>query len=255
MKFLKHPVISCLVPGLLLLQNIASAQKITKYPDSLTVSTERSSVLVNNKTGQLTYHFSNGVVLNNTIAYVNELSTGLTTTSACKIHQATTDEFSNETGKGVRVVIKHWGNNAGITLIQQVLIYQDHPYLLTNVTALKNNGTDELETRDICSLAILPGENARLLQPGAEPRFLDVPFDNDNWSHILERRWDDSKPAFNGISYEFASTYNNDDFSGLVMGSLSHDFWKTGIVYHASAKKGVIDSLKIYDGAATEDNS
>ena len=255
MNLLKHPVITCLVPGLLLLQNIASAQKITKYPDSLTVSTERSSVSVNNKTGQLNYHFSNGVVLSNTIAYVNELSTGLTTTSACKIHQATTDEFSNETGKGVRIIIKHWGNNAGITLIQQVLIYQDHTYLLTNVTALKNDGTDNLETRDICALAVLPGENAKLTQPGAEPRFLDVPFDNDNWSHILERKWDDAKPAFNGISYEFASTYNNDDFSGLVMGSLSHDFWKTGIIYHASAKKGVIDSLKIYDGAATEDNS
>lgn len=255
MKLQKRPVITCLIPCLLLLSGAVFAQKITKYEDSLRVSTDGTSVSVNSKTGRLNYHFGNGVGFNNTIAYVNELSTGITTSSACKMHRATTDEFSNETGKGVRIIIRHWGNNAGITLIQQVLIYQDHPYLLTNLTALKNDGTDELETRDICAMAILPGENAKLVQPGAEPRFLDVPFDNDNWSHILERKWEEGKPVFEGISYEFASTYNNDDFSGLVMGSLSHDFWKTGIVYRSSAKKGVIDSLKIYDGAATEDNS
>lgn len=255
MNLYKSPVIGCLVSCLVLLSGAVSAQKVSKYDDSLVVRTDGASVLVNFKTGRLNYRFSNGVVLSNTIAYVNELSTGMVTSSACKMHQATTDEFSNETGKGVRIIIKHWGNNAGITLIQQVLLYQDHPYLFTNLTALKNDGTGLLETRDICALAILPQENAKLVQPGAEPRFLDVPFDNDNWSHILERRWDSSKPVFSGISYEFGSTYNNDDFSGLVMGSISHDFWKTGIVYRAAAQKGVIDSLKIYDGAATEDNA
>jgi len=253
MKFQKRPVIKYLLPCLFLLPVTVWAQKITKYDDSLVVSTGESSVTVNYKTGRLNYHFSNGVVLNNTIAYVNELSAGYLPASACETHQASTDEFNNSSGKGVRIVIRHSGNTAGITLTQQVLLYQDHPYLLTNLTAEKSNG--EIETRDICALAVLPGEKAEMLQPGTEPRFLDVPFDNDNWSHVLERNWDSSKPVFNGISYEFASAYNNSDFSGIVMGSISHDFWKTGIVYRAAAKKGVIDSLKIYDGAATEDNS
>src|ERR1700744_5775392 len=256
MKFQKRPVKKYSIPCLLLLlSGTAFGQKIMRYDDSLMVSTGQSSVSVNNKTGRLSYHFSNGVVLNNTIAYVNELSAGYVPTSACKMHQASADEFSNDEGKGVRIIIKHWGNSAGITLMQQVLFYQDHPYLLTNLTILKADGTEESETRDICALAVLPQEKGQLLQPGAEPRFLDVPFDNDDWSHVLERRWDSSKPVFNGISYEFASTYNNDDFSGLVMGSISHDFWKTGIVYRASSQTGVLDSLKIYDGAATEDNS
>jgi len=255
MKFQKRTVIKYLVPCLLLLPGIVSAQKITKYDDSLVVSTGESSVTVNYKTGRLNYHFGNGVVLSNTIAYVNELSGGYVPTSACEKHEASTNEFNNDSGKGILIVIKHSGNAAGITLTQQVLLFQDHPYLLTNLTAEKSNGaTGDIETRDICALAVLPQEKAQLLQPGAEPRFLDVPFDNDNWSHILERRWDSSKPAFSGISYEFASAYNNDDFSGIVMGSISHDFWKTGIVYRAAAQKGVIDSLKIYDGAATEDN-
>lgn len=254
--FKKRSVIKYLVPCLLLLPAFASAQKITKYDDSLVVSTAESSVAVNYKTGRLNYHFGNGVVLNNTIAYVNELSSGYISTSTCKTHRASADEFNNDEGKGVRIIIQHSGNNAGITLTQQVMLYADHSYMLINVSAVKGDGTVlDVETRDICALAILPGEKGEYVQPGAEPRFLDVPFDNDNWSHILERRWDSGKPGFNGISYEFASSYNNTDFSGLVMGSISHDFWKTGIVYRAAAQKGMIDSLKIYDGAATEDNS
>ncbi len=255
MKFKKRPVIRYLLPCLLLLSISVSAQKITKYDDSLVVSEGQSSVAVNYKTGRLNYQFGNGVVLSNTIAYVNELSSGYLTSSACKIHQATANEFDNNGGKGIRLVVRHSGNAPGITLIQQVLLYQDHPYILTNLSAVKGDGTDEqIETRDICALAVLPAENGKLFQPGEEPRFLDVPFDNDNWSHILERKWNSGKPVFTGISYEFASVYDNNKLSGLVMGSLSHDFWKTGIVYRAAKQTGGIDSLKVYDGAATEDN-
>jgi len=255
MRLKKHLVIKYLILYLMLLSGTAFAQNIKKYKDSLVVSTGKTSVSVNYKTGRLNYHFDSGVVLNNTIAYINEITDGYVPTSACRIHQATTSYFANGLGKGVRIVIKHSSNGAGIVLTQQVLLYHDHPYLLTSLTAVKGNGTTtELETRDICALAVLPQEKASLIQPGAAPRFLDVPFDNDNWSHILERKWEAGKLAFTGISYEFASSYNNDNFSGLVMGSISHDFWKTGIVYRAAAQKGVIDSMKIYDGAATEDN-
>jgi len=256
MKFKIRPVITYLIPCLLLLSGTAAAQKITKYDDSLVVSTGESSVSVNYKTGRLNYHFGNGVVLNNTIAYVNELSSGYLASSGCKVHQASANEFNNDAGKGIRLVIRHMGNAPGITLIQQILLYQDHPYIFTNLSAVKGDGTDEqIETRDICALAVLPREDGKLFQPGEQPRFLDVPFDNDNWSHILERKWDSAKPAFTGTSYEFASVYDNNKLFGLVIGSLSHDFWKTGIIYRAAKQSGSIDSLVVYDGDATADNS
>lgn len=254
MKCCKYFVLIYSIACLFLLSSIASAQKITKYEDSLVVNTNESSVSVCYKTGYVNYRFGNGTSIDNTIAYINDISLGYISTSGCKMHQATVDTFSNDNGDGVRITVKHWGNNAHIVLVQQITLYQNHSYLLTGVVATKDNGIGELETRDICALAVLPKENARLYQPGTEQRFLDVPFDNDNWSHILERKWDNTKPVFSGISYEFASVYDNNDFSGLVMGSVSHDFWKTGIVYRASMQKGTIDSLIIYDGAATEDN-
>src|ERR1700744_5195593 len=132
MMFKKRSVIKYLVPCLLLLPAFASAQKITKYDDSLVVSTAESSVAVNYKTGRLNYHFGNGIVLSNTIAYVNELSSGYISTSACRTHRASADEFNNDEGKGVRVIIQHSGNSAGITLTQQVMLYADHSYMLIN---------------------------------------------------------------------------------------------------------------------------
>src|ERR1700744_5714748 len=107
MKFQKRPVIKYLIPCLLLLSGTVSAQKVTKYDDSLVVSAGASSVSVNYKTGRLNYHFGNGVALNNTIAYVNEVNDGLIYTSACRVHQAATGEFENELGKGVQLVIRH----------------------------------------------------------------------------------------------------------------------------------------------------
>jgi alpha-galactosidase len=231
----------------------ARAQQITKYPDSLAVSTAEARVTVDYKTGYIAYHFNNGVVLSNTIAYLNDLNLGYLSTSGCKQHQAATDEFDNSSGKGVRIIIRHSDNDKGITLVQQVTLYQNRPYLLTNLTALSKDR--QLESRDICALAVLPRDQGSLLQPGTQPRFLDVPFDNDDWVNVLERKWEgQDKPVFSGISYEYSAVYDNAKLSGLVMGSLSHDFWKTGIVYRAGKQAGLIDSLKIYDGAATEDD-
>jgi hypothetical protein len=231
-------------------------QQVNKYADSLVIHNQGTSVSVNYKTGCISYHFSSGIALSNTIAYINDISSGYLSTADCKLHQAAIDTIDNTVGRGIRLVVKHTGNDKGIALVQQITFYNEHPYLLINLTAVKEGQRENLETRDICALAITPAQNGSLSQPGTEPRFLDVPFDNDDWVNVLENKWDDAanKP-FSGISYEYASIYDNKALSGLVMGSLSHDFWKTGIVYHSAKQKGVIDSLKIYDGAATEDNS
>lgn len=238
----------------LLLPGALQAQQVLKTADSLVVSTPQASVSVNYKTGRLSYRFSNGVALSNTIAYVNDLGTGYLATDQCSNHQAATVPFDNSGGKGVRIIIRHSGNAAGILLTQQITVYENHPYLLTNLTAVRPGSNEDLESRDVCALAVVPKNGGRLYQPGTEPRFLDVPFDNDDWTHVLERNWHEAKIPFDGISYEYASIYDNAKLGGLVMGSLSHDFWKTGIVYHSGTQSGLIDSLRIADGVATPDN-
>lgn len=231
----------------------AQAQQISRTNDSLVVRGKDAVVSVSLKTGQISYRFTSGVVLNNTTAYVTDVTRGAVSVTDCKVHQASANAFKDNAGKGVRILVQHNENGKNITLTQQVILYENHPYLLVNLTATAEGLP--LETRDISPLSALPQQQGQVFQPGAEPRLLDVPFDNDNWVNILERKWQGTaQPVFDGISYEYAAVYDNVKMSGLVMGSLTHDFWKTGISYRASGKTGVLDSLKIFGGAATEDN-
>src|SRR5665213_2124550 len=234
---------------------LALGQQVTNGVDSLVVKNQQAMVVLNYKTGCISYRFNNGVTLNNTIAYLNEVDAGYLATADCKSHQPTTAYFKDTIGSGVRLIVKHSGNEKGIILIQQILVYRDHPYLLVNLTATSSGDDGKLlETRDICPLALSPKQHGALFQPGAEPRVLDVPFDNDNWLDILERKWEGSTKLFSGTSYEFLAVYDNANLSGMVVGSLTHDFWKTGVVYRSAKQTGVIDFLKIFGGVSTADN-
>jgi hypothetical protein len=73
-------------------------------------------------------------------------------------------------------------------------------------------------------------------------RVLWVPYDNDEWVSY------NALPiANNGTSFEVAAFYDNDSRNGIVVGSVSHDTWKTG-VYYAGAN-GKLDALNVFGGA------
>ena len=62
------------------------------------------------------------------------------------------------------------------------------------------------------------------LQAG-DNRALFVPFDNDKWI-----RYQSHPLGFDTlVSYEVTAIFNNESRNGLVIGSVEHDNWKTGI--------------------------
>jgi len=266
------------------------AQKVHDFKDSLVVSNRFATVIVNNATGRVSYRFSSGAYISNAIAYVEDLRLGFIPSPGFSRHVYHTSHVEDSLGKGVRITITHSmirpGTSAGpdattsagpdattnagpdattnagpgagqsLSLIQHITLYEDRPCLLLNVEATSVPETDfQWETRHISPIAILPSQNGHLFVPGDEPRILDVPFDNDNWVNVVERKWnDDQHRDASGISYEFTSVYDNQTMQGLVLGSVSHDFWKTGIAYHAGNGQGDVDSLNVFGGVATQDN-
>src|SRR3569833_2520856 len=89
-------------------------QQVNKYADSLVIHNQGTSVSVNYKTGCISYHFSSGIALSNTIAYINDISSGYLSTADCKLHKAAIDTIGNTVGRGIRLVVKHTGNDKGI---------------------------------------------------------------------------------------------------------------------------------------------
>lgn len=250
-----------------LLPIAVQAQTVHDYNDSLVVTGSKVTVVVDNATGRIGYRFSGGTSIANTVAYMEDMNGQTILSSDFSQHPFSTEEVQDSFGTGIRINLQHTDGAHKFMLLQRITLYGDHPWLLLDVQAISKGGTAfPVETRNISPLAVLPSQRARLSISGSEPRILDVPFDNDDWVGVVERKWPDpsqgvSSPGkapgtttVTGISYEVASVYDNTNLSGLVIGSLSHDFWKTGIVYRAGKDKGIVDSFIVFGGAATPDN-
>ena len=230
--------------------------KVSKSADTLVVAAGQATIVFDRATGKVNYRFANGVILDNTVASVADLHRGHLSTADCSRHRCRIDSIADRWGRGKRITLEHWGNSAGLILVQHIRWYARQPYLLIDLEVrAAEPGGPQPETRDISPLAIVPATQGRLCVPGSEPRILGIPFDNDDWVNDTERRWPSQGGALvDGISYELMAVYDNTRLSGIVMGSVSHDFWKTGIAYRAAGVSGVVDSLKLFGGVATADD-
>lgn len=125
------------------------------------------------------------------------------------------------------------------TLIQSFYIYPDKDYILTEFTI---EGTVEIFSDYMAPVNI---DNAGQLLGTGDNRALFIPFDNDCWI-----RYQSHPLAFDSLrSYEVTSIFNNDSRNGLVIGSVEHDNWKTGIDIGKSSKEN-IGSIVCYGGVA-----
>ena len=225
------------------------AQTLNEYPDSVVLHDDQVRIVLHTANGAIDYHFAGGIDIYNAVGYVLDTRTGLLLTTSLAQHPYSTEAIHDSLGAGLRINIRHMDAGHTLSLLQRITLYADRHWILTDIAASSTTGQPIVETRNICPLAILPSQQGRLSIPGNIPRILDEPFDNDDWVGMTERHWPDAA----GISYEFSALYDNAAFNGLVLGSLTHDCWKTGIVYHTSATRGQIDSLVVYGGAATPD--
>ena len=76
----------------------------------------------------------------------------------------------------------------------------------------------------------------------ADTRVLWVPYDNDAWVAYNAMPIENS-----GTSYAAAAFYDNVTRQGIVVGSVTHDTWKTGVYYAGSNHR--LDALNVFGGA------
>ena len=253
---MKIPLRPFAVIVLLLCGQWAFAQKTITTLDKLEVTTGHVTIKLDALTGMVNYVFPNGIRIENTVAYINNLKSGITSTADFTDHQYTTTQVHDNIGTGRQIIITHSDHKHPFILEQRFTDYENHNYTLISLTAKNKDAKGAvLETRDISPIAVLPQYKGKLFIPGTAPRILDVPFDNDNWTSTLERSWPKAgAPKSSGITYEFTAIYDQLKNSGLVIGSIKHDFWKTGLAYETAAELGYVDSLKVFGGASTPDD-
>jgi alpha-galactosidase len=125
-------------------------------------------------------------------------------------------------------------------LIRKFYFYPDKNYIETEILIC---GKSDLESN---YMAPVQADQIRSVSATSDSRALFVPFDNDKWV-----RFQSYPLTFDRLtSYEATAIFDNSSRKGLVVGSVEHDAWKTGI--DMTAKDNVLTTLTCYGGVADE---
>ncbi|NDV82729.1 alpha-galactosidase [Bacteroides sp. 51] len=127
-------------------------------------------------------------------------------------------------------------------LTQSFYVYPDKDYVLTDFTL-----EDKAEIASNYMAPVNVDRMPEVLAENGTSRALFVPFDNDKWIRYQSHPLD-----FNSLtSYEVTAIFNNEDRDALVVGSVEHDNWKTGITIGKGNIYNV-GSLVCFGGVADE---
>jgi alpha-galactosidase len=147
-----------------------------------------------------------------------------------------TDAFGS--GKVVTISARE---NSGIKVYHRYYLYDDKDYILTEFSVES--------TQDISSNYLAPVKTSTTTNflPHLNNKTLFVPFDNDRWVRYKAVNFGTSS-----TSYEVGLVFNATSKQGLVLGSIEHDTWKTGIVISTNAFNDV-KSMEVYGGITSEE--
>jgi alpha-galactosidase len=164
-----------------------------------------------------------------------------------KVEEGAIREVNDAIGHGIGVTIMH--TVADGPLFRQVFtVYEEQPILTVQIE-LESASDAELVTNYMAPILAEAGDGSSVrlgMQAGHELRALLVPFDNDKWVRY-------ESIAMPGAieSNEATAIYEPDSRKGLVLGSITHETWKTGLKINSVGAAG-IDKVEVYGGAAGE---
>lgn len=131
-------------------------------------------------------------------------------------------------------------------MLQHIWLYDSKPAI--SIEAELGHDASETGTRHFDAV-MLQGANSIQLGPGAALRILHVPFDNDMWFRYISWPVAEMKAEQNYSSDEVTAIYDNASRQGLILGSITHDTWKTAI--DTRAANGQLTDLDIYGGISS----
>lgn len=161
------------------------------------------------------------------------------------VKEAEAQPIKDGFGSGIRWTFVHEELGKPV-LRQHFRMYEQLPYLLTELEA---ESEFDWETNELTPLAAYLNDGsvvsfAEGTDPSEEIRALFIPFDNDKWvryaSHAI---------PCSVHSYEATAIYRSTSRNGFVLGSVTHDRWKTGVVVEGTFAEAV-GRLRVYGGAA-----
>lgn len=150
------------------------------------------------------------------------------------------NSFDDTTGKGKKFIVTY-SQQAKPDIEQIFYFYPDKDYFLTEVYL---NSQVDISSNYIAP--VYTTSKSTFLPKDDTNRILRIPFDNDAFVRYLS-----SPLTVDDISFEVTAVFNGQNRNGLVIGSVEHDTWKTGIRYKTEDNQ-YITELECFGGVVHE---
>lgn len=194
---------------------------------------KNAKITYNQSTGSYTVYHDDLPIVKNAFAEVKSGSQIFNSLDYKEISykvETLKDQFGN--GKKYVFTLKR----EGVPTLKQVFyIYRVLPYFFTEIvlvgTALKSNYMSPLSSNEVQLYA--KGDNRNLF----------VPFDNDTFIRYDAKTTSDN---VKNVSAEVGAFYDNTSRKGLIVGSMEHMVWKTGVL--SEGKDDKLKELKVFGG-------
>ena len=157
-------------------------------------------------------------------------------------------EVNDKFGKGFVLTVINTNQDMP-TLKQYFYMYYNKDYMLIKASVEK--GGDIIASNYLSPLTMSADiGSVASLGKLEELHFLEVPYDNDNYNRYNARELQAGLNPKRLFSSEVTVLYSSNNYSGICLGSVQHDKFKSGIETHET--DSVLTELKLYAGAANE---
>jgi len=219
------------------------AIRVSQHVDGLTVDSGVYQITYNTKTGLAAYSWNGKMITKGVFSSV-KLNDQIINSNEYDTHQLLVDQIEPITdghGKGIKLIIRN--EKQGLPMLDQIYyVYENSTYF---IKAEEVTGSGDLSSNYMAPV-VLETAGGMDLGQYADNRVLIVPFDNDAWSRYVSKSMNTHLNTKNYISSEVTAIFDNDSRQGLIVGSVTHDTWKTGIQWSGSDNR--LNQLKVYGG-------
>ena len=149
----------------------------------------------------------------------------------------TQDVVTDVFGIGTKFTITYTDISDKSNLQQCFYFYPGRDYFLTEAYI-----QSQIVTSSNYIAPIVTTTKNSFLTPNVSNRVLTIPFDNDGFV-----RYGSYPLRIDSVSFEVTSVFNGIDRKGLIIGSVEHDTWKTGIRFSTTYNQ-YLNKLECYGG-------
>lgn len=223
---------------------------VTQYERGTTFSNGIYSVAYNTETGLAAYDWNGRRVATGIYSSVRlDRTVDSTEYADHRIAPANIRPISDAHGQGIEVAIEN--RQEGLPLMKQIYrLYKERPYFLTRQEIRRETPDSSPLSTNFMAPVVMAARGAVDLGSYADNRVLVAPYDNDAWSRYQSRTINTDLNNNQYISSEFTAIYDNAGRNGLVIGSITHDAWKTGVYWSGSNDR--LNKLTVFGGFASQ---